>query len=95
MGCVEVATHRHGCCVIQRCIDRASATQKLQLVNEIAAHSIILVQNAFGNYVVQYILELNELAITRLLIERFLGNIWLLSAQKFSSNVMEKVCFEP
>lgn len=28
--CVEVATHRHGCCVIQRCIDSASESQKVR-----------------------------------------------------------------
>jgi len=21
--CVEIATHRHGCCVLQRCVDHA------------------------------------------------------------------------
>ena len=28
-NCVEVATHRHGCCVMQRCIDYASEEQKV------------------------------------------------------------------
>lgn len=28
--CVEVATHKHGCCVLQRCIDYASASQKVK-----------------------------------------------------------------
>ncbi|KAF8973836.1 armadillo-type protein [Flammula alnicola] len=31
-NCVEVATHRHGCCVLQRCIDHASEMQRQQLV---------------------------------------------------------------
>ncbi|KAJ8592833.1 ARM repeat-containing protein [Rhizopogon salebrosus TDB-379] len=34
-NCVEVATHRHGCCVLQSCIDHASDHQRVQLVNEI------------------------------------------------------------
>ncbi|QRV77461.1 Pumilio-family RNA binding repeat [Ceratobasidium sp. AG-Ba] len=33
--CVEVATHCHGCCVLQRCIDHASNSQRIQLVTEI------------------------------------------------------------
>lgn len=27
--CIQVGTHRHGCCVLQRCIDYASETQKV------------------------------------------------------------------
>lgn len=27
--CVEIATHRHGCCVLQRCIDFATPAQKV------------------------------------------------------------------
>ena len=52
-NCVEVATHRHGCCVIQRCIDRATEVQKVQLVREIILHGLTLVQVDFftsGNY---------------------------------------------
>ena len=46
--CVEIATHRHGCCVLQRCIDFATPTQKVQLVDEVAQQSLILSQDPFG-----------------------------------------------
>ena len=39
-----MATHRHGCCVLQRCIDHASETQKFQLVSEITTNALSLVQ---------------------------------------------------
>lgn len=29
-NCIEVATHRHGCCVLQRCIDYSSESQKVK-----------------------------------------------------------------
>ena len=29
--CVEVSTHRNGCCVLQRCVDHASPEQKVPL----------------------------------------------------------------
>lgn len=29
-NCIQVATHRHGCCVLQRCIDYASDDQKVK-----------------------------------------------------------------
>lgn len=88
--CVIVGTHRHGCCVLQRCIDHASGQQKHDLVRKITAHSFNLVQDPFGNYVVQYILDLNEPAFTTPMCENFRGKIVELSKQKFSSNVIEK-----
>lgn len=42
--CVEVATHRHGCCVLQRCIDHASDQQKVQVIAEINNNAQLLVQ---------------------------------------------------
>ncbi|KAH7089767.1 armadillo-type protein [Paraphoma chrysanthemicola] len=88
--CITVGTHRHGCCVLQRCIDHASGYQKVDLVRKITAHSFHLVQDPFGNYVVQYILDLNDPAFTTPMCEGFAGKIIELSKQKFSSNVIEK-----
>ena len=51
--CVQVATHRHGCCVLQRCIDYASESQKRQLMAEVIRNAHTLVRDAFGNYVVR------------------------------------------
>ncbi|TIA37268.1 ARM repeat-containing protein [Aureobasidium pullulans] len=89
-SCVIVGTHRHGCCVLQRCIDHASGNQKGQLVQHITMNAFTLVQDPFGNYVVQYILDLGEPAFSEPLAESFLGNVAILSRQKFSSNVIEK-----
>ena len=54
-NCVAVGTHRHGCCVLQRCIDHASGEQRARLIAQITANAFALVQDPFGNYVVQYI----------------------------------------
>ncbi len=91
-NCVAVATHRHGCCVLQRCIDHASKKQKVQLIQEITKNALVLVQDPYGNYVVQYVLELPFPDLVDSLTRAFLGNIRLLATQKFSSNVVEKVC---
>ncbi|CAE6518227.1 unnamed protein product [Rhizoctonia solani] len=88
--CVEVATHRHGCCVLQRCIDHASDSQRIQLVTEITFNALTLVQDPYGNYVVQYILDLNDNRFSDAVIRQFIGNVCALSVQKFSSNVIEK-----
>ncbi|KEQ77278.1 ARM repeat-containing protein [Aureobasidium namibiae CBS 147.97] len=89
-SCVIVGTHRHGCCVLQRCIDHASGHQKGQLVHYITMNAFTLVQDPFGNYVVQYILDLGEPTFSQPLAQSFLGNVAALSRQKFSSNVIEK-----
>jgi hypothetical protein len=89
-NCVEVGTHRHGCCVLQRCIDHATGEQKLWLIQRITEHARILVQDPFGNYVVQYIIDLNEPTFTEPIVRMFQGCISQLSRHKFSSNVIEK-----
>ncbi|KAK4580310.1 hypothetical protein LTR86_000513 [Recurvomyces mirabilis] len=88
--CVPVGTHRHGCCVLQRCIDHASGAQKGELVNHVIGNAFELVQDPFGNYVVQYILDLNENTFTEPLCRSFQNQVAFLSKQKFSSNVIEK-----
>ena len=87
---VTVGTHRHGCCVLQRCIDHATGPQKAQIVGSVTQNAFNLVQDPFGNYVVQYILDLGEPAFTEPLCRSFLTKISVLSRQKFSSNVIEK-----
>ncbi|KAG8694993.1 hypothetical protein FRC08_008124 [Ceratobasidium sp. 394] len=49
--CVNVAAHRHGCCIIQRCIEHGSNRQRIQLITEIVFHALTLVQDPYGNYV--------------------------------------------
>ncbi|KAJ2159227.1 hypothetical protein GGF46_003197, partial [Coemansia sp. RSA 552] len=89
-SCTDVATHRHGCCVFQRCIDYATETQKTQLVQVVISEALPLVQDPFGNYVVQYVVDLKVPAYGEPLIAKFFDHICGLSVQKFSSNVMEK-----
>ena len=88
--CVIVGTHRHGCCVLQRCIDHATGYQRARLIARITQNAFALVQDPFGNYVVQYILDLDEAQFTKPLCLSFGGNVPALSKQKFSSNVIEK-----
>jgi hypothetical protein len=89
---VSVATLRHGCCVLQRCFDHGTLEQQHQLIEQILANASLLVEDAFGNYVLQYILDINldypDLAIQ--LVNQFEGEIFRMSKEKCSSNVIEK-----
>lgn len=40
----EIATHRHGCCVLQRCIDFATQEQREALVNKVLDNALSLSQ---------------------------------------------------
>ncbi|XP_019200088.1 PREDICTED: putative pumilio homolog 7, chloroplastic isoform X2 [Ipomoea nil] len=46
--CVDIATHQHGCCVIQRCIAHATREYRENLVAEISANGLLLAQDVFG-----------------------------------------------
>ncbi|XP_054792282.1 uncharacterized protein LOC129300763 [Prosopis cineraria] len=88
--CVDIATHRHGCCVLQRCIDHSIGKYRDKLVAEICRHGLHLAQDPFGNYVVQYIIEMEIPTASAKLVSQFKGNYVNLSTQKFSSHVVEK-----
>ncbi|KAH7683503.1 Translational repressor Pumilio/PUF3 and related RNA-binding proteins (Puf superfamily) protein [Dioscorea alata] len=88
--CVDIATHRHGCCVLQRCIAHSVGEHRVRLVSEVSLNGLLLAQDPFGNYVVQFILELKNPSILMILASQFEGNYVQLSTQKFSSNVVEK-----
>lgn len=88
--CVDIATHRHGCCVLQRCITHSTGEHQQKLIAEISANGLLLAQDAYGNYVVQYVLDLGIPSATSTLTSQFEGNYVHLSTQKFSSHVVEK-----
>ncbi|RID41092.1 hypothetical protein BRARA_J01079 [Brassica rapa] len=88
--CVELATDRHGCCVLQKCIGYFEGEQKDRLVSKVASNALLLSQDPFGNYALQYVFELHlEWAVNEIL-EQLEGNYTELSMQKCSSNVVEK-----
>lgn len=87
---VEVASHRHGCRIVQRCIDAAHGSDRRLLTGSICQNALTLVQDPFGNYVVQYVLGLHDPKANTDIIACMMGRLNVLSRQKFSSNVVEK-----
>ena len=69
----------------------SSPLLQLQLVNEITTNGLTLVKDPYGNYVVQYVLDLPYPRMLANLILQFKTHLSELSTQKFSSNVVEKV----
>jgi hypothetical protein len=97
---VDLSSHRHGCRIVQRCVDVAQGPARWQLIRAICQNSLTLVQDPFGNYVIQHVLEQNDAGSKSARSEivcRMLGRLAVLSRQKFSSNVVErclKLCTE-
>ncbi|XP_039040072.1 putative pumilio homolog 8, chloroplastic [Hibiscus syriacus] len=46
--CVDIATHQHGCCVLQRCISHSTGEYREMLVEEISTNGLLLAQDAYG-----------------------------------------------
>ena len=88
--CVRVSTHRHGCCVLQRSLDHAPEAQREPIIASVVTNARKLVLDPFGNYVVQYVLDLRRPELTRGIGQALQGSFAELSLQKFSSNVIEK-----
>ena len=78
---------------MQKCIDGADPKQKITLTLEIAQHTQTFVKNPYGNYVVQYVLELKSIEVNKKIGQQLLGSLLTLGKEKFSSNVIEK-CLE-
>ncbi|XP_057955818.1 pumilio homolog 12 isoform X2 [Malania oleifera] len=89
-NCVELATDRHGCCVLQKCLSHSDGEQRRRLICEITSNALILSQDPFGNYVVQFVFELQVPWATMDILGQLEGNYGDLSVQKCSSNVVEK-----
>ena len=88
---IEISTHKHGCCVLQKCIENAKENMKESMIDKIIACTFDLIVDQYGNYVVQYILSLGNLDYNKRIIMTLLNHIIYLSKQKYSSNVVEKV----
>jgi len=52
-----------------------------------------MVRDQYGNYVIQYVVDLKNMEINGRIVDRLKGSILELSNEKFSSNVVEKVFF--
>ncbi|KAK6197340.1 armadillo-type protein [Scheffersomyces amazonensis] len=88
-----VATHKHGCCVLQKCLNHVDMNQLNQFSTAILNFNNFtsLINDQFGNYVLQYLISLNIIEINLQIYGNFLKfGIENLCNLKFSSNVIEK-----
>lgn len=90
---IVVATHKHGCCVLQKCLNHVTSAQLALFAAEILKFDNFcqLINDQFGNYVLQYLISLNIVLVNYQVFDEFVNfGITNLCNLKFSSNVIEK-----
>ena len=88
--CKFLSLNRHGCCVVQLCLEIERSTSNTVMLRKVLDYCIDLMQDPYGNYVVQLVLDSYEDDVIQDVCKAVVGNITQLSTQKFSSNVVEK-----
>ena len=87
---VPLCKNKHGCCVIQKCIDFGNVEQKNKLLELSNLNCQNLISDQFGNYVIQFVLSLNVNIINAKVHEILYQNLVPLCKEKYASNVIEK-----
>ncbi|KAL8195246.1 hypothetical protein R6Q57_025649 [Mikania cordata] len=89
-NCLDIATDKSGCCVLQLCVLHADEASKERLMTEIIENALDLSEHPYGNYVVQHILGMQIPYITASITKKLAGNFVNLTMNKYASNVVEK-----
>jgi hypothetical protein len=82
-----------GCCVVKRCIDRSDVDIHEQVLSSILINALELVQDPYGNYVIQHLILLGNgkpSPYVSEVVDSMKGKIFKLAMLKYSSNVLEK-----
>ena len=94
---MEITETKHGVCVIQKCVSEGDTIQRVEFYNLIIKNFEELIQDEFGNYLIQYILlniktkEMFDEAF--FIIKKIEDNLIDICKNKFSANIIEK-CLE-
>ena len=81
-----------GICVIKKLIaGTKDENNKRRIVDDIYDNCIEIALSPFGNYIIQLIFEEWDINICLKLIENCLDNAFILSSQKYSSNIIVKI----
>lgn len=88
----SLCCHPYGCRVLQRMLEHCVECQKMATLDEIQLCHKTLMDDQYGNYVIQHVLQYGRDSDRDSLLEIIVENDLLkLSRQKFASNVVEKL----
>ncbi|CAI8604854.1 unnamed protein product [Vicia faba] len=86
--CVEIATHKTGCSVLQTCL-KDSEILSMGLITSIISNAMLLAEDCYGNYVVQFVIKMKFPLVNERMIAELCGKFVRLSMNKHASNVVE------
>lgn len=86
----ELSTHAYGCRVLQRCLEHLPEELARPLLDELHDYTNSLMQDQFGNYVIQFVLEHGQPHDRTQVIAKLRGQMLQMARHKFASNVCEK-----
>ena len=86
-----MSKHNYGCRVIQRLIEKSNEYKPIiGVITKLSTNVEELSMDAYGNYVIQHILEHGTIENVEAVLSCVKKNLPKMSRQKFSSNVIEK-----
>jgi pumilio RNA-binding family len=92
VNCCSLSCHPYGCRVLQRMLEHCDGVRKVEILDEILKHQRKLLEDQYGNYVIQHVLQfgrhIDRDSILNIVVE---SGLLGLSRQKFASNVIEKL----
>lgn len=88
----SLSCHPYGCRVLQRILEYCIEPEKSRALDEIKKCHKALLDDQYGNYVIQHVLQFGRSPDRDSILEIVVENgLLLLSRQKFASNVVEKL----
>ncbi|XP_044266100.1 maternal protein pumilio-like isoform X6 [Tribolium madens] len=87
---VEFSQDQHGSRFIQQKLERASATEKQMVFNEILSAAYNLMTDVFGNYVIQKFFEFGTAEQKTTLAQKVRGHVLPLALQMYGCRVIQK-----
>lgn len=90
---IRLSKHKYGCRVVQRIFENCNDTQIYEIIKKISKSINLLIEDQYGNYVLQHIIQ-NKEKLRILIIEEILllplEKMYFYCCHKFASNVIEK-----
>ena len=88
----SLSCHPYGCRVLQRILEHCVEPKKTRALEEISKCHRTLLDDQYGNYVIQHVLQFGRHSDRDSILEIVVENgLLILSRQKFASNVVEKL----
>lgn len=88
----SLSCHPYGCRVLQRILEHCVEPKKSRALDEIHKCHRTLLDDQYGNYVIQHVLQFGRLEDRDSVLEIVAENgLLIMSRQKFASNVVEKL----